>query len=340
MFGPLLTGLFRRKFDWLQIAVTSHCNASCAYCPHTIYRRHWQNRHLSLTTFQRLLPDLKKVKLVYLQGWGEPFLNPDFFTFVSIAKQAGCQVGTTTNATLLTETNISRIVESGIDIIAFSLAGVGENNDTWRQGTSYQKVLETLRSLQACKHHLGKITPRVHIAYMLLRSGLADLERLPKELQGLGISQVVISTLDLVAAPELEKESLSGISRVEAIDIQCQLEKLANIAEKHNLHIHYPDLFVQNQRKECPENIFRAAVISAEGNVSPCVYTNIPVTTGEYFVRGKPNPVQSFYFGNISYLSFQKIWRQPFYRNFRRTMGKGILAEPCCSCLKLSHKLI
>jgi len=32
LFGPLLAGLFRRKFDWLQLAVTSYCNASCAYC--------------------------------------------------------------------------------------------------------------------------------------------------------------------------------------------------------------------------------------------------------------------------------------------------------------------
>ena len=227
MFGSLLAKLFRPKLDWLQIAVTSHCNASCAYCPHTIYRRHWQSRHLSLITFQRLLPDLKKVNLVHLQGWGEPFLNPDFFAFVSLAKQAGCQVGTTTNATLLTEATITRIVESGIDILAFSLAGIGETHDTWRQGTSYRQVLEAIRSLQDCKRRMGKDTPRVHIAYMLLRSGLPDLEKLPGELQGLGISQVVISTLDLVAAPELEKESLALVSDHEGAEINRRLEEVA-----------------------------------------------------------------------------------------------------------------
>ena len=230
------------KFDWLQVAVTSYCNASCAYCPHTIYRRHWQNRHLSLSTFQRLLPDLQKVHLVYLQGWGEPFLNPDFFTFVSLAKQAGCQVGTTTNATLLTEETITRIVESGIDMLAFSLAGVGDSHDTWRPGTSYQKVLEAIYSLQACKRRLGKITPRVHIAYMLLRSGLTDLDKLPGELQGLGINQVVISTLDLVAAPELEIESLARMPETESSEISHCLERLAERGARNNLTIYYPDL--------------------------------------------------------------------------------------------------
>ena len=73
-----------------------------------------------------------------------------------------------------------------MDVLAFSLAGIGETNDAWRQGTSFQQVLEAIRSLQACKRRLGKLTPRVHIAYMLLRSGLADLEKLPMALQGLG----------------------------------------------------------------------------------------------------------------------------------------------------------
>ena len=151
--------LFAPKFDWLQVAVTSHCNASCAYCPHTVYRRHWQNRHLLPATFRCLLPDLKKVKLVYLQGWGEPFLNPDFFTFVSLAKQAGCQVGTTTNATLLTKDTIAQIVASGIDMVAFSLAGIGETNDIWRRGTSYRQVLEAIQALQECKRVSGNGHP-------------------------------------------------------------------------------------------------------------------------------------------------------------------------------------
>jgi hypothetical protein len=108
-------------------------------------------------------------------------------------------VGTTTNATLLTEATITRIVESGIDMLAFSLTGIGGTHDTWRQGTSFRQVLETIRSFQDCKRRLGKLTPRVHIAYMLLGSGLPDLARLPGTLQGLGMGQVVISTLDLVA---------------------------------------------------------------------------------------------------------------------------------------------
>jgi MoaA/NifB/PqqE/SkfB family radical SAM enzyme len=335
LFGPLLAKIRRPRLDWLQIAVTSYCNASCAYCPHTIYRRQWQSRHLSLSTFKRLLPDLKKIRLIYLQGWGEPFLNPDFFTCVSLAKQEGCRVGTTTNGTLLTEKIIIKIVESEIDVIAFSLAGIGENNDTWRQGTSYQKILEAIHSLQACKRRLGAVTPRIHIAYMLLRSGFADLARLTGELQGLGIRQVVISILDLVADKELAKESLAGMPASEAVDLADRLEKLAVSGAKNNLNIYYPDLTPGHGFIDCPENILRAAVISMDGDVSPCVYTNVPASSGNFYSGGEARVIQSISFGNVNDFSFREIWWRESFRGFRRSWERKIVPHDCHNCYKL-----
>jgi MoaA/NifB/PqqE/SkfB family radical SAM enzyme len=303
-----------------------------------VYRRHWQNRHLSLATFQRLLPDLKKVSLVYLQGWGEPFLHPDFFTFVSLAKEAGCQVGATTNATLLTTETITRIVESGIDVLAFSLAGLGGTNDAWRQGTSYGQVLDAIRSLQTCKRRLGKDNPRVHIAYMLLRSGIPDLAGLPEAFKGLGISQVVTSTLDLVAAPELERESLALASGAEGLEIMKRLKAVAEAGARSDLVVHYPRRQFSSRRPDCPENVLRAAVISATGDISPCVYTNIPTSAGVFYFKGESHKIRQFFCGNLQKSSFQEIWRQLAYRRFRRSWRGGELANPCQNCLKLPIK--
>jgi hypothetical protein len=69
MLWPILTNLFTPRFDWIQVEVTTHCQASCTYCPHTVYREHWAGRHLALATFRRLLPVLKRARLVHLQGW-------------------------------------------------------------------------------------------------------------------------------------------------------------------------------------------------------------------------------------------------------------------------------
>jgi sulfatase maturation enzyme AslB (radical SAM superfamily) len=180
------------------VEVTSRCNAVCSYCPRTVYRDAWLNRNLWLEAFKRLSLAFTKTKMVFLQGWGEPFLNSELMAMVRIAKEAACKVGTTTNGMLLNEEIIYQLVECGMDVLAFSLAGVDEKNDGLRRGTSLDTILEAIRILHETKKNLGKELPAVHIAYILLRSRIGDIERLPLFLQGLPVRQVVVSTLDFV----------------------------------------------------------------------------------------------------------------------------------------------
>ena len=84
-----LLSLFRQTFDWIQVEVTSHCNALCIYCPRTVFKESWEDRHLSLETFKRLKPVLSRTDLVHLQGWGEPLLNPSFFDMAALARAHG-----------------------------------------------------------------------------------------------------------------------------------------------------------------------------------------------------------------------------------------------------------
>ena len=193
MITQKIRSLFEPSFDWIQVEVTSACNAACVYCPRTVYSDAWEDRRLSLEAFRNLEPAFAKTKHVHLQGWGEPFLHPGFFDMVAIAKAAGCRVGTTTNGMVLNRERIARVVEGGVDLIAFSLAGTGERNDLIRKGTSLKKVLDTIQTLDREKKEKGKTRPEIHIAYMLFRSAMGDLQRLPTLLEGLGVSQVVVS---------------------------------------------------------------------------------------------------------------------------------------------------
>src|SRR5512139_1023466 len=97
------------SLDWIQVGVTSRCNALCSYCPRTVCGSAWADRDLPIETFSKLLPAFGKTGMVHLQGWGEPFLHPGFFEMVSLTKRAGCAVGTTTNGTLLRHALLERI---------------------------------------------------------------------------------------------------------------------------------------------------------------------------------------------------------------------------------------
>ena len=175
-----------RRWDWLQVEVSSQCPAACIYCPTALFRKGGSNLLMSMETYHRLLPAFSRTRMVFLQGWGEPFLNPHLFEMVRQAKSAGCQVGTTTNGMLLDTDKLAGLVNSGMDMVAFSLAGCSETNDSVRKGTRLAHVLEAIRQLNRIKENERTARPVIHIAYMLLRSGLDEIEQLPSLLAGFG----------------------------------------------------------------------------------------------------------------------------------------------------------
>ena len=78
----------------IQVEVTTACNAGCSYCPRTVAGKEWIDRHLAPEVLSPVLPLLRRIPYVHLQGWGEPLLNPRFFDIVAMVRQEGCRCGT------------------------------------------------------------------------------------------------------------------------------------------------------------------------------------------------------------------------------------------------------
>jgi MoaA/NifB/PqqE/SkfB family radical SAM enzyme len=325
-FGP--------RFDWIQVEVTSDCTAACRYCPRTAYRNLWQDRYLPLDSFRRLQPAFARAQMVHLQGWGEPFLHPDFFAMAALARDAGCRVGTTTNGMLLNPERIASLVAAGLDVVAFSLAGTDIHNDAVRRGTRLEQVLETIRALDREKRRVDSRKPALHVAYMLLRSGIKDVEALPSLLGGLGLSQVVVSTLDFVPAAELESEALRPATTGEYEDLENLLQQVVRSGARSGLPIHYHLPRLQRKRSECTENIHRGLCVASDGSVTPCVFTNLLIPGGRYLRQGQERPYERLVFGNINQESLKDIWRKKNYRLFRRSFSRGSLLPSCEGCAK------
>jgi len=311
----------RFRFDWLQVEVTTACTAACIYCPRTIYGPHWPDRFLPLDLFARLRPTLSQTRYLHLQGWGEPLLHSEFFRFVREAKEAGCQVGFTTNGMLATEAVLERCVAEGLDVLAFSLAGTDPGQDEIRRGTRLEQVLEALKTLARLKAARGASTPRVHVAYMLLASRLMELERLPALLKGLGVEEVVINALDYVAAPELAREVVRLTPAVAA-----RVVRVREQAAREGVRV-YCRLPGPRPQETCPENPVRALVVGADGGVSPCVFAALPEAK-----PGSASLSHRLSFGSLREDDLPAIWESPAYREFRRGHARGRLSGLCRSC--------
>lgn len=348
---------FSKRWDWLQVEISSQCHAACIYCPTAIYRNEGSNQLMSLGTFQRLSPAFSRARLVYLQGWGEPFLNPNIIEMVQMAKVAGCQVGMTTNGMLLDAARLNEIIHCGVDVITFSLAGCNETNNIIRKGTHLAQVLEIARQLKLLKEQTRTTHPEVHIAYMLLRSGLDEIRQLPDLLHGLDITQVVISTLDFIPSLALEHEALIPTSQEEYLSWRACLDEMAAKGKKSNTDIHYQLVSFGKEKQAtdndldivlffpvawptCTEHIQNAAFISANGDITPCVFTHLPVLTPETIPLQTGRPYQPMIFGNIHDQSLEAIWETKAYLEFRRSHRAGNLTGVCKYCLKPRVQII
>jgi MoaA/NifB/PqqE/SkfB family radical SAM enzyme len=321
--------------DWIQVEITSRCKASCLYCPRTAYRGNWVDRDLSLDLFRDLAPYFSTARMVHLQGWGEPLLHPVFFEMVGLARKAGCRVSTATNGMLLTRENITRLVASGIDHVAFSLAGIGTRNDEIRRGTEFNAILGTISELAAAKKKLNSDTPEVNVAYLLLNSQVSSLAEIVPALEGRGIENVIVSTLDFIPSRDLEGERITPKNETEYRELKRKLDRLAEGGKRAGLTVHYRLADPGKKNRTCTENIGRALVVSADGAVSPCVFTNIPASGVTHIVEGCEEIHERLTFGNLSEEPLSSIWRNERYAAFRGSFRKT-LNPRCRRCPKLA----
>jgi len=313
------------KLEHIQLEVTTFCNASCSYCPRTTAGTSWKNIHMTPETLHPLLPLLPSVPYVHLQGWGEPLLNPYFFDLAELVKAQGCLFGTTTNGVLLDQENADRLIASGFNFVAFSLTGAGPTHDRFRQGAPLKETLAGIKALADARRQSRKNSPAIHIAYMLLQDGVEELDNLPGLLRGLGVNEVVISTLDHLPHPALTGQVISR-NTPEWSTIVTRLEKIKQELANDDTHLFFDTGAANENSGVCSEKVDRAVVIAADGGIHPCVFANLTdARTGR----------KRKCFGDLNAEGLHRAWWSDEYREFRASFGKRQLNTLCAGCPKL-----
>ncbi len=330
--GEMIKELFKpqvRPLDCLQVEITSQCAAKCTYCPHTTDAHTWQGQHMQAHTFANLWPLLKQSTRVHLQGWGEPFLHPHFFDFVAFARKAGCLVSSTSCALHLHEKTCKKIIDSGIDILAFSLAGTDAISNSVRVGADFDTVCEKILLLQELRKKHMAVHLEIHLAYLLLADRLEAVLALPKLLHKLGMHAAIISTLDY--APDAAQAALALTAKdtpeqkALLAKAHALLQKVQAEAQEYHIDVHYA-LPSPHMARACRENIQKSLYISAQGSISPCVYLQVPSQKAQD---------STCLFGNVNEENALHIWQKENYIQFRAQHAAGNPTTNLCkNCVK------
>jgi MoaA/NifB/PqqE/SkfB family radical SAM enzyme len=255
---------------------------------------------------------------------------------VRTAHTASRFVGTTTNGMLLTRDKIEELVDSGLDVLAFSFAGVDEANDAIRRGTRIATVRRAIDEVHAVKARLGTRTPHVHVAYMLLRSRRNDIESLGPFFRDLGAEQAVVSSLSLVVDPALVDEAVLARDEQELAELRARLAAVRDDAALAGCDVHCHVVVPFAEAQQCSENVTGSAVLSSRGDIGPCVIGQVPIAgRGRMFSDGEERALPVHRFGHLGSESLPAIWRGKGLAAHRAAFAAGEVPAGCRGCLKL-----
>jgi radical SAM protein with 4Fe4S-binding SPASM domain len=259
--------------------------------------------------FARILEAFPTAKKVELQGIGEVFLNDRVFEVIAEAVQRGVAVHTFSNGSLITPQLATRIVESGLQLINFSLDGADEATfRRLRKGGTLARFKRSVRNLLAAKRSLGAEFPTVNLMCVLQQDNLPQVPRMLAIAEELGVENAILTKINAGTRDGLDPKLLTDADR----------EALLGMAEydgKVN-PVWAVTPWTTEERMGCywPRSM---AYVTVEGNVTPCC---------NYYDEREMN------LGNVFEQSGEEVWNSDAYRAFRRKLWNGQLPSKCETC--------
>jgi radical SAM family protein/iron-sulfur cluster protein len=152
------------------------CNLSCykSVCGRESGIRKTRSRdRFPLNDFKRLIDQIGPglVRLDFF-NYGDPFVHPDAVKMIEYAKSRfpSLYVYTSTNGLLLDEEKTSRLVQSGLDEITFSVDGTDqETYERYRCGGDYNTALKIMSDCVRIRNESGSDLPFINWRYILFR---------------------------------------------------------------------------------------------------------------------------------------------------------------------------
>lgn len=303
----------------LQIEPTTRCNLNCTSCIKPAYDRQWVEKDMSLETLHCILDRSPGILSVHLQGWGESLLHPDLPVMVEICKGRGLSVSFTSNGSIMDAELADRLIGAGLDSVTFSMAGGRATTQDSIRGRGSFKNLK--RSVEIFLARSSQTThgsrPKMAISYLLTPRTLGELPSVVRWCRRSGIDR--LATVHLTQAVHHGQQELEFFPERLTIG-QKWLRVWSNFLALGTADFRFSlQPFVPERLPMCDKDPLCTCYVSADANVSPCVFLNPPVPEGIRWKKGEETRFQSpVIFGSLVDQDLDVIYNSVEYRAFRK----------------------
>jgi len=340
----------------LYIEPTTKCNLNCKMC----FRHTWFDEpicDLSLEQFRYVLDTMPDtVETIFFGGMGEPLFHRDILQMIRLAAQTGAEVELLTNGTLLTETMIHGLMDSGLTRLWISIdnletdSSINANSDhspPEHAGHSHAGlVLSNIRLLNKIRQKsMNSIS--LGITFVAMKSNVHQLANLPFFIAQHLVDEVNVSNIsptDEASQNELlytglvnmytgpGKGSVLPSVRLPFFDLNIPeaADGITTLMRKQNFNLYFNDQPVLRKTGYCKFVREGMAFVRADGGVSPCMAL---LHNGYAYMHNIRRKISRCTFGNIQQTPLREIWNSKAYKTFRRKFDEFEFA----ACLYCGH---
>ena len=255
----------------VQIEITNRCNMDCPMCQREDLGIELE--HMEWADFTKVVDKLDSGEDITLTGWGEPFIHPKVFDMISYCKERKHRVMITSNGLFSKASMVEEILNSGLDLVTFSIDSVN-GNETVVEGHTSTKVYENIEAVVSGRKN-GSLSVRLQATiHAGCENDLYDVIRYGARI---GCDVVNVGRLDRqfridLKRPDPKEERMIFLKADEiAHSAGIQLDWLQYTVSHGITRFFYKLLRKKLHRSGsyCLKT-FDYAYVTREGNVTPC----------------------------------------------------------------------
>lgn len=304
----------------MDVEPTTGCNFRCTMCQ--VSSPDFKANNMTLDTFKSLLVQNKQLIKIKLQGMGEPLVNKNIYEMIDLAKKYGVATEIICNGSMLTNSNIDRLIDQNLAKLTISIDGASKGVfEQIRVKSNFDDVIKNARNFKK-KINEKFIRPEFSAWSTIQDLNYPEIEKITILCKEVGFDDLTFQ----VFLTGWGKESWENINNKKNIDygnndIKNNFKNIINkySDKKFKVKVFEENLLSYNKKCSWPYN---SAYVSAKGYIVPCC------------IIADPSVINM---GNIENDSFKNIWFSNSYNNFRKKINQNNLEDFCKNCY-LEHQ--
>jgi uncharacterized Fe-S cluster-containing radical SAM superfamily enzyme len=139
------------KIDRAVIEINGGCNYTCGMCPQTEGRGKDWLKKMSVPEFERIVAECAEhgLRLVNLEGSGEPTLNSNLPEYIAIVKKYGAQAVAFSNGFKMSGAFMQECVDAGLGFFRFSVIGYDRSQYAkWMAADNFNTIVDNAKAMK------------------------------------------------------------------------------------------------------------------------------------------------------------------------------------------------